>query len=56
MGIGTKTAFSGLGKTPTGELHNVSGEMATRRKQGSYLTYALTPASSPNSVPVFSVI
>jgi hypothetical protein len=32
MGIGTKTAFSGLGKTPTGELRNLSGEIAIRRK------------------------
>jgi hypothetical protein len=32
MGIGTKTAFSGLGKTPTGELRNVRDEIAIRRK------------------------
>jgi hypothetical protein len=32
MGIGTKTAFSGLGKMPTGELRNVSGEIAIRQK------------------------
>jgi hypothetical protein len=31
MGIGTKTAFSGLGKTPTGELRDVSGQTAALR-------------------------
>ncbi len=34
MGIGTKTAFSGFGKTPTGELRNVSGQIAIRRNKG----------------------
>ena len=34
MGIGTKTAFSGFGKTPTGELHDVSGQTALRWPKG----------------------
>ena len=31
IGIGTKTAFSGFGKTPTGELRNVSGQIVQRQ-------------------------
>jgi len=62
QGTGTKTQFSGLGKTPTGELPSerqtnmmsiMSFGMDWTGKGRTHLMYAFTPACWPSSMPVF---